>query len=315
VSSFSMTVEEVFAIKGRGTIVTGRIASGTVRRGDGALLVRNGFRKAVQIEQIESFDKLLFEASAGSNVGLQLQGIEKAEVRPGDTLQSDEDVSEADELAAKAAPASATVQADKERSEANGKIPVQPKRTSIGVFKRLFGGRKTPCPSNQNQTPQGTERFQQLVTRLASNDESVFDSAMTESCKYGPAGSDFGIRAMEDAMRQRAGRRDLDFLEPTLGSLTVRSVDAYANAPERILQLAQERALLRDPRLSQDLISASLASRGTDVFCGLIVQVEKVGGTDQMCGLLLLYNHLSQATKLAHARGARSWTESASEEA
>jgi hypothetical protein len=86
---FAMFVEAVFSLKNRGTVATGQIIHGTVRAGDSGFLVReHGFSKPVQVTQIEVFKKTLDEASAGLHVSLQLRGVEKSEVRPGDLVQS-----------------------------------------------------------------------------------------------------------------------------------------------------------------------------------------------------------------------------------
>jgi elongation factor Tu len=84
---FSMPVEDVFTITGRGTVATGRIERGTVKTGDTVELV--GFDakpRSVVVTGIEMFRKLLDEGVAGDNVGLLLRGIQRTEIERGQVL-------------------------------------------------------------------------------------------------------------------------------------------------------------------------------------------------------------------------------------
>jgi elongation factor Tu len=83
---FLMPIEDVFGIKGRGTVVTGRIERGRVKPGEEVEIV--GFeptRKTV-VTGVEMFRKLLDEGLAGDNVGCLLRGIERDEVYRGQVL-------------------------------------------------------------------------------------------------------------------------------------------------------------------------------------------------------------------------------------
>ena len=84
---FLMPVEDVFGIKGRGTVVTGRIERGRVRVGDEVEIVglREDVRKTV-VTGVEMFRKTLDEGLAGDNVGCLLRGIERTEVERGQVL-------------------------------------------------------------------------------------------------------------------------------------------------------------------------------------------------------------------------------------
>ncbi len=83
---FRMTVEDVFSIRGRGTVVTGRIEQGTLKVGD-AIEIRGqaGLKKTV-VTDIEMFRKRSNQANAGDNVGLLLRDIDKDQVQRGDVL-------------------------------------------------------------------------------------------------------------------------------------------------------------------------------------------------------------------------------------
>jgi elongation factor Tu len=81
---FMMPVEDVFSIKGRGTVVTGRIDRGKVKVGDPVEIV--GLREksmASVVTGVEMFHKLLDEGLAGDNVGLLLRGVERTDVERG----------------------------------------------------------------------------------------------------------------------------------------------------------------------------------------------------------------------------------------
>jgi elongation factor Tu len=81
---FMMPVEDVFSIKGRGTVVTGRIERGRIKVGEPAEIV--GLREKSMssvVTGVEMFHKTLDEGIAGDNAGLLLRGIERTEVERG----------------------------------------------------------------------------------------------------------------------------------------------------------------------------------------------------------------------------------------
>src|SRR5512137_827901 len=82
--SFHMVVEDVFNIAGRGTVVTGSITAGTVRKGDEVLIRRSTSDKRRIVAGIESFRKTIDQASAGDKVGILLKDVRKDEVHRGD---------------------------------------------------------------------------------------------------------------------------------------------------------------------------------------------------------------------------------------
>ncbi len=84
---FLMAVEDVFSIKGRGTVVTGRIERGLVTVGDEVEIVglAEEARKTT-VTGVEMFQKILEDAQAGDNVGCLLRGVEKTDVERGQVL-------------------------------------------------------------------------------------------------------------------------------------------------------------------------------------------------------------------------------------
>jgi len=116
---FLLPIEDVFSIKGRGTVVTGRIERGKIKLNDEVEIVglSDEIKKTV-VTGIEMFHKQFEEAEAGMNVGLLLRGIQKDEVERGQVL---------------AAPGSIT--------------PHKKFEAEVYVLKKEEGGRHTPFMS------------------------------------------------------------------------------------------------------------------------------------------------------------------------
>jgi elongation factor Tu len=83
---FLMAIEDVFGIKGRGTVPTGRIERGTVKIGDEVELVGIHATRKVVVTGVEMFGKTLDTGEAGDNVGTLLRGIEREEIERGQVL-------------------------------------------------------------------------------------------------------------------------------------------------------------------------------------------------------------------------------------
>jgi elongation factor Tu len=83
---FLMPIEDVFSIKGRGTVVTGRIERGKVKVNDEIELVGIKATKKTVVTGVEMFRKSLDEGQAGDNVGVLLRGLEKTDVERGQVL-------------------------------------------------------------------------------------------------------------------------------------------------------------------------------------------------------------------------------------
>ncbi|MEZ6242675.1 MAG: elongation factor Tu [Phycisphaerales bacterium] len=84
---FLISVEDVFSIKGRGTVATGRVERGEVKVGDEAEIVGlSKENKKTTITGVEMFNKTLESAIAGDNAGVLLRGVEKDEVQRGQVI-------------------------------------------------------------------------------------------------------------------------------------------------------------------------------------------------------------------------------------
>jgi elongation factor Tu len=84
---FLMPIEDVFGIKGRGTVVTGRIERGKVKQGEEIEIIGFGVVRKTVVTGVEMFQKTLAEGGiAGDNVGCLLRGIERIDVERGQVL-------------------------------------------------------------------------------------------------------------------------------------------------------------------------------------------------------------------------------------
>ncbi len=86
--AFLMPVEDVFGIKGRGTVVTGRIERGRIKVGETVEIIgmQEGAPRTTVVTGVEMFKKLLDEGVAGDNVGALVRGIERTDVQRGQVL-------------------------------------------------------------------------------------------------------------------------------------------------------------------------------------------------------------------------------------
>ena len=83
---FLMPVEDVFGIKGRGTVVTGRVERGTIKVGTEVEIVGFGETRKTTVTGVEMFHKSMDEGEAGDAVGTLLRGVERDDVERGQVL-------------------------------------------------------------------------------------------------------------------------------------------------------------------------------------------------------------------------------------
>jgi elongation factor Tu len=83
---FLMPIEDVFSIKGRGTVGTGRIERGKCKIGETIEIVGLKATRTSVVTGVEAFNKTLDEGQAGENVGVLLRGVEKEELERGQVL-------------------------------------------------------------------------------------------------------------------------------------------------------------------------------------------------------------------------------------
>jgi elongation factor Tu len=83
---FLMPVEDVFSIKGRGTVATGRVERGVVKTGEELEIIGLKETRKSVVTGVEMFRKILDEGQAGDNIGLLLRGIDRDEIERGMVL-------------------------------------------------------------------------------------------------------------------------------------------------------------------------------------------------------------------------------------
>jgi elongation factor Tu len=83
---FLMAIEDVFSITGRGTVVTGRVEQGVLKKMEEVEIVGIKDTRKTTATDLEMFRKLLDEVQAGDNVGVLLRGIDKTDVERGQVL-------------------------------------------------------------------------------------------------------------------------------------------------------------------------------------------------------------------------------------
>ncbi len=83
---FLMPIEDVFGIKGRGTVVTGRVERGSLKQGEEIEIIRFGDVRKTVATGLEMFHKLLDSTEAGDAVGILLRGVDRDEVERGQVV-------------------------------------------------------------------------------------------------------------------------------------------------------------------------------------------------------------------------------------
>jgi elongation factor Tu len=83
---FQMSIEDIFTISGRGTVVTGRVDRGVVKVGDEVEIVGLRPTQKTVVTGVEMFRKMLDRGEAGDNIGVLLRGTKKDEVERGQVL-------------------------------------------------------------------------------------------------------------------------------------------------------------------------------------------------------------------------------------
>jgi translation elongation factor EF-Tu-like GTPase len=81
--SLRMVIDDVFMIKGRGVVVTGRVEAGTVKKGDRVVIEGVGVSITTEVMGVEAFRKADFVAQAGDNVGLLLRDVTNDQIKAG----------------------------------------------------------------------------------------------------------------------------------------------------------------------------------------------------------------------------------------
>ncbi|ELU13652.1 hypothetical protein CAPTEDRAFT_150625 [Capitella teleta] len=84
--AFCMPIEAVYSIPGRGTVVTGKVETGTISKGEDILILGHGQNIKTKITGLEMFHQMLDKAEAGDQLGALIKGIKREDIRRGQVL-------------------------------------------------------------------------------------------------------------------------------------------------------------------------------------------------------------------------------------
>jgi elongation factor Tu len=85
-TSFRMTIVGVFTIKGRGSVITGRVEDGVINVGDDVYFKSPSGVKKTVVKGLEASQKLITQAQMGDTIGVLVEGVEREEIKRGDIL-------------------------------------------------------------------------------------------------------------------------------------------------------------------------------------------------------------------------------------
>jgi hypothetical protein len=150
----------------------------------------------------------------------------------------------------------------------------------MSIWSKLFGS-----------SPGDSTGSDSLVEMLTSDEESIFQAAMSEVVNIADSGDGHGIELIRNAIKIRAGKENVSFYEP---GIVLAKAGRYENARELIVGLARRKALLDDVYHSGDLISAFMFTAdpyGEDAR-GLLSEILSKGGISESHAFQLLFNEL-----------------------
>jgi hypothetical protein len=145
----------------------------------------------------------------------------------------------------------------------------------------------------------GQSKSETPAEKLASSDEAIFLQALQKAVSYAPRGDATGLEAMREAIRKRAGNREVKFYTP---GFVFRNVGEAMSAREQLLQLAIKKALLNDPAQTGNLIMAFRAVNGFQSFFPLLEEMDAKAGFNQTCAFQLIFNEIRANAQLTLGR-------------
>ncbi|MCF8356958.1 MAG: hypothetical protein K9H48_21140 [Melioribacteraceae bacterium] len=130
--------------------------------------------------------------------------------------------------------------------------------------------------------------------------DTDFVDGLKEACSYAQKGSEFGARAIEEAIKRKSRKRELVFYQP---DFTIRTPEEYVGVKDQLLNLAKMQELLTDPFETQSLISCCLSFGGYNDLMELADKILEIGGIDQFYSFQLLYNQMHSSALLRKLHG------------
>ena len=143
-----------------------------------------------------------------------------------------------------------------------------------------------------------SKQEQGLAADLVSNHEPTFLKALQQAVSLSEAGDYEGVRAIREAIRIRSGKKTVSFYKPgvRMGFGDV-LLDRYSKAQETVLKLVKKRALLKDPAVSGEWITALMMSMDSFALQNLVREIFWLGGPSAGFEFQLLYNELRSSAK------------------
>ena len=159
----------------------------------------------------------------------------------------------------------------------------------MGLWSKLFG-------NTSNQRPRDP-----IVDRMASDDEETSLSGLGEAVRRAESGDISGLTAIREAIRVRSGKEAVDFYQPGLvAGRGDQLAERLTQSRPKLIELAKSGALLRDPRVSGDLLSAALTQvRDHGALEALTWDMYNAGGANQGFAFQLLYNEQRYSIEFA----------------
>lgn len=168
----------------------------------------------------------------------------------------------------------------------------------MGILNRLLRKKDTAILEDP--------RIGQIVRKLVSPDDTAFGEGLTEVLAI-PEGDPSRLLAIRQAISLRSGKCEISFYEPDIDGLTARPGLEMLDARERILSLAERKALLDDPHISGNLMSAFLTLHGFEGVVELAREVEDIGGLGQFQAYQLVYNQNRASVVLRKSQKGALW--------
>lgn len=161
-------------------------------------------------------------------------------------------------------------------------------------FINWLRGRSQPKESPANQSPH--QALGELIKELLSPNREVRIRGLEKATILASLGDKRGLEALEEAIRVKAGSRDIEFYQPTHGRFRHATESVASGA--HLLKLSRNKALLKDPKLTGDLITAFIQGKDDYKINTFAEEIGVEGGEDQFHAFQLIYSQLHALVNL-----------------
>lgn len=155
-------------------------------------------------------------------------------------------------------------------------------------------GKSQPKESPSNQSPH--QALRELIEVLLSPNREVRIHGLETATKLAILGDKRGLEALEEAIRVKAGSRDIEFYQPNRGRF--RHAEESVTSRADLLRLSRSKALLKDPKVTGNLITAFIHDNDAYKINKFAEEIGVEGGEDQFHAFQLIYSQLHALTYL-----------------